>query len=153
MRLVMQILYRVRKVVFRTFKVRTRGAKVMVFNRAGELLLIRNSYGRTHLWVLPGGGIGRRETPEAAGAREVKEEVGLEVTHLTRVSEHFNGAEGKRDTIYLFTARAEGTPKIDNLELEEARFFGLDALPENISTATLRRIAEYRGERTPDGRW
>ena len=149
----MQILYRVRKTAFRVFRVRTRGAKVMVFNPAGELLLIRNSYGRTHLWVLPGGGIGRRETPEAAGAREVKEEVGLEATELTRVSEHFNGAEGKRDTIFLFTAQADGTPTIDNLEVEEARFFALNALPENVSTATLRRIAEYTEERTPDGRW
>jgi ADP-ribose pyrophosphatase YjhB (NUDIX family) len=149
----MQILYRVRKIVFRTFKVRTRGAKVMVFNPAGELLLIRNSYGRTHLWVLPGGGIGRRETPEAAGAREVKEEVGLAVKHLTRVSEHFNGAEGKRDTIYLFNGQADGTPQIDTLEVEEARFFPLTALPENVSKATLRRIAEYSEERTADGRW
>ena len=153
MQLLMQILYRVRKVVFRTFRVRTRGAKVMVFNPASELLLIRNSYGHTHLWVLPGGGIGRRETPEAAGAREVKEEVGLKVTHLTRVSEHFNGAEGKRDTIFLFTARADGMPVIDNMEVEEARFFPMNALPENISTATLRRIAEYRRERAPDGLW
>ena len=153
MQLLMQIGYRVRKIVFRLFKVRTRGAKVMVFNPAGELLLIRNSYGKTHLWVLPGGGIGRRETPEAAAAREVKEEVGLEVTHLTRVSEHFNGAEGKRDTIHLFTAEAEGAPQIDTLEVEEARFFPLDALPETVSTATLRRIAEYKGERSPDGRW
>ena len=153
MRLLMQILYRVKKIVFRTLRVRTRGAKVMVFNKAGDLLLIRNSYGKTHLWVLPGGGIGRRETPEAAGAREVKEEVGLEVTHLTRISEHFNGAEGKRDMIYLFTARAEGTPQIDNLEVEEARFFPLDALPETVSTATLRRIAEHKRERAPDGRW
>ncbi|HEX9953735.1 MAG TPA: NUDIX domain-containing protein [Allosphingosinicella sp.] len=153
MRLMMQLLYRVRKAVFRVFRVKTRGAKVMVLNPAGELLLIRNSYGPTHLWVLPGGGIHRRETPEAAGAREVKEEVGLQVTHLTRVSEHFNNAEGKRDTIFLFTAKAKGEPVIDTLELEEARFFPLNRLPESVSTATLRRIAEYRGERTPDGRW
>ena len=153
MRLAMQILYRVRKAVFRLFRVRTRGAKVMVFNRAGELLLIRNSYGRTHLWVLPGGGIGRRESPEAAGAREVKEEVGLDVTGLARVSEHYNGGEGKRDTIYLFTATADGEPVIDELELEEARFFPLSGLPESVSNATLRRIAEHRGERSPDGRW
>ena len=153
MSVVMQILYRVRKIVFRTFRVRTRGAKVMVFNPAGELLLIRNSYGRTHLYVLPGGGIGRRETPEAAAAREVKEEVGLDVTGLVRVSEHFNGAEGKRDTIFLFAAKADGAPTIDNMEVEEAGFFTLDRLPEYISNATLRRIAEYRGERTPDGRW
>ncbi len=153
MRLVMQSLYRLRRLVHRVFRVRTRGAKVMVFNPAGELLLIRNSYGRTHLHVLPGGGIGRRETPEAAAAREVREEVGLEVRRLVRVSEHFNGAEGKRDTITLFTALADGTPSIDNLEVEEARFFPLDALPATVSKATLRRIAEHCGERARDGRW
>jgi 8-oxo-dGTP pyrophosphatase MutT (NUDIX family) len=153
MRLLLQIGYRVRKFVFRVFRVRTSGAKVMVFNPAGELLLIRNSYGKTHLWVLPGGGIGRRETPEAAAAREVKEEVGLEVTHLTRISEHFNGAEGKRDMITLFTARTAGTPSIDNLEVEEARFFALNGLPETISNATQCRIAELMYERPPDGRW
>jgi hypothetical protein len=37
--------------------------------------------------------------------------------------------------------------------VEEARFFPLTALPENVSKATLRRIAEYKKERTPDGRW
>jgi ADP-ribose pyrophosphatase YjhB (NUDIX family) len=153
MRLVMQILYRARRLVHRVLRVRTRGAKVMVFNAAGELLLIRNSYGPTHLFVLPGGGIGRRETPESAAAREVKEEVGLEARRLVRVSEHFNGAEGKRDTITLFTALADGAPRIDNLEVEEARFFPLGALPANVSNATLRRIAEHRGERAVDGRW
>jgi ADP-ribose pyrophosphatase YjhB (NUDIX family) len=150
---VMQILYRARRLVHRAFRVRTRGAKVMVFNQAGELLLIRNSYGRTHLFVLPGGGIGRRETAERAAAREVREEVGLEVRRLVRVSEHYNGAEGKRDTISLFTAVADGAPRIDRLEVEEAGFFPLDNLPASISKATLRRIAEYRGERARDGRW
>ena len=59
---------------------------VMLFNERGELLLIRNSYGRSHLWVLPGGGIGRRETPEAAAAREVREEVAVLHHDLAAVS-------------------------------------------------------------------
>jgi len=143
MRLLLQPLFLLRKLVYRLFRVRTRGAKVMVFNSAGELLLIRNSYGASHLFLLPGGGIGRRETPEAGAAREIKEEVGLEVRKLTRVSVHANTAEWKRDTITLFTAEAEGEPRIDRFEVAEARFFPLDALPENISAATLRRIAEY----------
>ncbi len=153
MQLVMQTAYLVRKLVFRLFRVRTRGVKVMVFNRAGELLLIRNSYGRTHSYVLPGGGVNRNETPEAAAAREVIEEVGLKVRGLARVSEHFSAREGKGDTIILFRADAEGEPRADNLEVEEARFFRLDRLPENVSASTLRRIAEHKGERRADGSW
>ena len=153
MRLLLQLAWRLRRGVYRLLRVRTRGAKVMAFNPAGELLLIRNSYGRTHLFVLPGGGIGRGETPEAAAARELKEETGLEAGSLRFVSAHANTAEGKRDTVHLFTARVNGAPEADGLELEEARFFPPDALPENVSKATLRRIAEHRGERTPDGRW
>ena len=149
----MQIGYRLRRFVYRTFRVRTRGAKVMVFNGAGELLLIRNSYGRSNLFVLPGGGIGRGESPEAAAAREVREETGLELQELCFLSRHGNRSEGKRDTVHLFTARAEGTPRSDNVEVEEARFFPLDALPASVSSATLRRIGEFRGERAPDGTW
>ena len=153
MRLLLKIAFRLRRFVFRILRIRTRGAKVMVFNRRGELLLIRNSYGRSHLFVLPGGGIGRRETPEAAAAREVREETGLELLELRPLSRHANRSEGKRDTIHLFVARAEGQPRPDQMEVDEARFFPLDALPSSASSATLRRIAEYKGERTPDGAW
>ena len=153
MRLLLQPLYRLRKAAFRLLRVRTRGAKVMLFNPKGDLLLIRNSYGRRNEWVLPGGGIGRRETPEAAAARELREEVGLEGRDIALVSRHFNDGEGKRDTIHLFRAVAEGEPRADRFEVEEARFFPLDALPEIVSAATLRRIAEYRGARDRDGRW
>ncbi|HEX8584686.1 MAG TPA: NUDIX domain-containing protein [Allosphingosinicella sp.] len=153
MNIPLQIAYRVRRFVFRVLRVRTRGVKAMVFNGAGELLLIRNSYGPTHLFVLPGGGIGRRESPEAAAAREVKEETGLEVRDVVFVGCHANTSEGKRDTIHLFTARADGEPNADAMEVAEARFFPLDALPDNVSLATLRRLAELRGERPGGGRW
>jgi ADP-ribose pyrophosphatase YjhB (NUDIX family) len=153
MGILMQIGFRLRSMVLRRLRIRTRGVKVMVFNARGELLLIRNSYGRTDLFVLPGGGIGRGETPEAAAAREVKEETGLDVADLAFVSRHSSSAEGKRDTIHLFRARAEGEPAADRIEVEEAGFFPLDRLPPAVSSSTLRRIAEHRGERAPDGAW
>lgn len=149
----MQFLHKLRRLALRLLRVRTRGVKVMLFNDKGELLLVRNSYGQTHLYLLPGGGIGRRETPEAAAAREVKEEVGLEVRQLAPVSSHFSAAEGRRDTIHLFSAKTEGEPVPDYTEVLEAVFFPLDRLPSRVSAATLRRIAEHRGERQPDGSW
>jgi len=153
MRFLLQIGWLARNFVYRLLKVRTRGAKVMVFNGEGALLLIRNSYGATHLFVLPGGGIGRRERPEDAAAREVREETGLEVRDLRFLGCFANDGEGKRDTIYLFTARADGAPKIDAFEIAEAGFFALDALPDTVSGATRRRIAEYRSGAAPAARW
>jgi 8-oxo-dGTP pyrophosphatase MutT (NUDIX family) len=153
MRRLLHLGYSIRRFVLRRLRIRTRGVKVMLFNDAGELLLIRNSYGKRHLFVLPGGGIGRRETPQAAAAREVREEVGLQVRDLVPVSVHLSSGEGKRDTIYLFEARADGAPLADGREVEEARFFSLDALPGSVSAATLRRIAEMKNGSTPDAAW
>lgn len=125
----------------------------MLFNEAGELLLIRNSYGRTDLWVLPGGGIRPFEKRALAAAREVKEELGCGVRNLRFLSTHFSEAEGKRDTVHLFRAEPVGEPEADRFEVEEARFFPLAALPAGISQATLRRIDEHRGMLRPDGTW
>ena len=73
----LQLGWALRRRVIGALRLRTRGVKVMLFNREGKLLLIRNSYGPTHLFVLPGGGIGRRESPEAAAAREaVRKRIG-----------------------------------------------------------------------------
>jgi 8-oxo-dGTP pyrophosphatase MutT (NUDIX family) len=148
-----QLLYRIRRMVLRLTGWRTYGVKVMLFNGKGELLLIRNSYGKTHLFVLPGGGIHRGEAPEAAAARELREEAGIEADQLAPFATYANTSNGKRDTIHLFTARSTATPVADGWEVEEARFFPIDALPETISAATLRRVAEYRGEQPVSPRW
>ena len=146
MRPFIQLLWQLKRTFLRVTGWRTRGVKVMLLNPAGELLLIRNTYGRSHLHVLPGGGIHRGETPEAAAAREVREEVAVACERLTLRSVHRNHAEGKRDTIYFFTGFTTGTPRPNSFEIEEAGFWPLDALPDTVSAATLRRVAEYRGE-------
>ena len=153
MRAVIQLLYRLKRTFLRVTGLKTRGVKVMLFNAAGELLLIRNSYGKTHLFVLPGGGIRRSETPTEAAAREVREEVGIAAECLALVSIHSNWSEGKRDTIHLFTAFTDQRPRADSFEVEEARFFSLQNLPDSVSAATLRRIAEHQGELPRSAAW
>jgi ADP-ribose pyrophosphatase YjhB (NUDIX family) len=153
MRALIQIAYAVRRRLLGLFRVRTRGVKVMLFNADGELLLIRNSYGDRSLFLLPGGGIGRKEEPEAAAAREIREELNIDARDLTLVATYESNAEGKRDTIHLFKATAHGAATPDHTEIEEARFFPVHALPEKVSPATRRRIAEIRGERPIEGRW
>jgi ADP-ribose pyrophosphatase YjhB (NUDIX family) len=153
MRHLLAPLYRLQRIAWRLFRPRTRGVKVMLFDDAGALLLVRHSYGRTDQFMLPGGGARPFEQPEAAAVREMREELGCALEALTFVSVHASSHEGKRDTVHLFRARAAGEVRPDDVEIEEARFFALTALPANISPATLRRIEEYRGGRPPDDRW
>lgn len=153
MKRVIGLAYRMQKWLWKLFQPQTRGVKVLLFNGAGEVMLIRNSYGRSDLFVLPGGGVRPWEAPERAARREILEELGCLADALQPVSTHFSDAEGKRDTIHLFAARAEGTFVADSFEVEEAQFFPLDALPPNISGATLRRIEERTGKRMKDGTW
>jgi 8-oxo-dGTP pyrophosphatase MutT (NUDIX family) len=145
--------YEVQKRAWRLLRPRTRGVKVMVFNANGELALIRNSYGRSDLFVLPGGSVRPFEDPELAAAREIREELGLEVRRVRFRSRHSSVAEGKRDDIHLFEAVADSPLQMDDFELEEARFISLDKLPSTTSPATRRRIEEYLGTRELDGTW
>jgi ADP-ribose pyrophosphatase YjhB (NUDIX family) len=153
MRVVINLLYHVRRRVLGLLRLRTRGVKVMVFNPRGELVLIRNSYGRSDLFVLPGGGIRPFEQPAKAAVREIREEIALDLDQLTLVSTHVSTTEGKRDTIYLYKAMTAGLPQVGGVEVAEVGFFALDAVPPTTSSATRRRIAEYRGTAPASANW
>ncbi|MDW4918840.1 NUDIX hydrolase [Streptomyces californicus] len=54
------------------------GASVLITNAQGEVLVQQVDYRTTHL--LPGGAVDERESPAAAAAREVREELGIRMT-------------------------------------------------------------------------
>ena len=137
-----QFLYALWRLSWRFTRPRTRGVRVMVYDDAGRLLLVRNTYGDTQSWVLPGGGVGKRETPEAAAEREVMEEVGCATRGLAQIATFESNKEGKRDTIYLFRASTSDVLRMQADEIAEAGLFGIDELPEKVSPATRRRIRE-----------
>lgn len=149
----LQMAYWMQRRIWRVVRPHTRGVKVMIFNERGELALVRNSYGDSELFVLPGGGMKRFEEPEAAAAREMREELGVQLENLTFRSRHSSSAEGKRDEVYVFEACVNGPLTIDGFEVAEARFVSPNDIPPTTSPATRRRIQEYLGAREPDGRW
>ncbi len=82
-------------------------------------------------FLLPGGKVERRETPEQAVVRECKEEVGIEIFNLGYLGNFLVENEYKRDTLHCFTAKAKSLDvKIDNFEIVEARWFPISALPQ-----------------------
>lgn len=83
---------------------RLEGAHGLVRNEDGEILLIRPIF-PPRAWNLPGGKVGKRETPQAAAAREVREETGIDVVveRCLLVDAHRS-----RSTDFIFACRMLG---------------------------------------------
>ena len=58
------------------------GVRAVVLDPVDRVLLVRFQFPETSLWATPGGGIDEGESPEAAIARELAEEVGLDDVEL-----------------------------------------------------------------------
>ncbi len=132
------------------------GGVRVIINHHGRVVLVRHWYA-PGVWTLPGGGIERGESAEAAAIREVKEETGLTVQRIDRTLGVYDGPYGKGDqvTVMCTANPAESMHFLPNIEIMERGLFDFDALPENISPANRRRIEEYvRGEQNLKGiRW
>jgi len=152
LRPVATLINRALRLYWRIRKPRTFGVRAFVVGADGRLLLVKHTYDR--YWYLPGGGRKEEEPPEAAVARELREELGIHETRIERrLATYFSEREGKRDTIDVFVVRADVVDRLQRLEIAEARWFDSDDLPPDISPATLRRIQEYRGERPIEPGW
>lgn len=127
-----RIAQKIRSLYWRIFQPSTFGVKAAVFNRSGDILLVRLSYHDG--WYLPGGGIGRRETEQGALARELREEVGVRnFDKLEIFARYLNKKEGKKDHVVVFKLVTDETPKPSMGEVVDARFFPQDRAPGYLS--------------------
>ncbi len=107
----------------------------------GKVLLVKHTYQRQ--WYLPGGGVKRDETLEDAARREAREEVGAVLGPLRLFGVYSNFYEAKSDHIIVFTGEPVTlTGQVDH-EIECFAWFARDALPDDTSPGSRRRIAEY----------
>ena len=132
----------------------TLGVRVMAEDDAGRLLLVRHSY--LPGWHFPGGGVDFGETAAEAARRELKEEANVDTeAPLAMAGVFFNPRVGGRDHVVLFCAGrlVIGPRPARNLEIVAAEFFAPDALPEDVTPATLRRLAERQGRAPVSDMW
>src|SRR3989344_3404718 len=62
---------------YKNLPVKRMGAGALIFNDAGQLLLVKPHY--KDYWSIPGGIIDKEESPRQACLREVEEEIGIKL--------------------------------------------------------------------------
>ena len=137
--------HRLRLVWWRLRKPRIRGCRILAFDAAGRVLLVRHSYGSSR-WMLPAGGLGRIEDPVIGAVRELGEETGLRLEAAQLVMKLEEPLSGATNEIHLVTGLANGTLRADSREVVEAEFFTPGAWPEPMPVSHLqsRRTAPHR---------
>jgi len=138
---------------FRLTRGLTLGVRAVVLDDAGQVLLVQHTYIRG--WYLPGGGVERGETAEAAVVRELAEEAGVRALSRPRlVSFHSNEVLHPGDHVLLYRVEAwEPCASDAEGEIHAVGWFDPNDLPEETTKATRRRIAEALGDAAPDVMW
>lgn len=102
------------------------GATTIVFNRArNKILLIKRR--DVPVWVLPGGGMEKGETPIQAAIRETKEESGYVVKIIRQFAEYTRVENGIKN--YFFEAEVVSGKATLNHEAGAIGFYKIDQLP------------------------
>lgn len=121
----------------------THGAKCVVENN-GNILFVRPTYGDKK-WDIPGGLSNQGETLEYAAIREVKEESGVAISGLVPIGTYREHRDFRLDEPTIFYARTDATDCVaDGIEIAEAAFFPLTALPENRTPRADLTLDRYR---------
>lgn len=139
------LLVLVRRLYRLTFRPVTVGVRAMIVH--GDQLLLVRQHGRS-AWEMPGGAAGRRESLREAAVREAREETGVEVVAERLLGIYSAMIDGMTNHIAVYVCRPardsrELPPLPLNIEIAEARYWPLDALPPVTDRNIRRRIAEY----------
>lgn len=129
---------------WKIFKIDTHGLRILIVHN-NSLVLVRHWY--NGLWVMPGGGIKKTESPEEAAVREVFEETGISIQNPDyKLGAYSNTKGGKRDTVHCFVIKLSERPVFKErfrFEISDIKLCPFDELPEGTSYATKLRIQEY----------
>lgn len=146
----MRIYHLIRNFILSFVSKRTIGVRMLLIQDK-KVLLVKHSYQPGWSTI---GGVESGETPLEAMKRELKEEVGATLLNDPKLFSVYYSRNEKRDDYVIFYV-AEGCEQepVHSDEIAEQAWFSLDALPQDTTPATRRRIQEYLGERAIEERW
>lgn len=131
--------------------VMTVGCGVLVENREGKVLLQKRS--DTGEWCVPGGALELGETYAEAATREVREEVGIEVSNLKlfglysgddRMIHYPNGDKVYSLSVIFTTRNYSGEISDSDSEVLEHRFFSREEIPDDLFIPDARPILDWK---------
>lgn len=131
----------------------TLGVRGVAVDAEGRVLLVKHTY--LAGWWLPGGGVDKGETTQAAVVRELKEEAGLIARTPPRlISIHSNERFFPGDHVLVFRIDVfELGERTSRGEIAEIGWFHPSVLPEDTHRGTRARLAEiFYGVQT-DTNW
>ena len=105
-------------------------AGAIVFNDAGQVLLLKHRFRAGSGWGLPGGFLEAGEQPLEALRRELREEIGMEIKDVEVFAAR--SFRKPRQVEVLFRCRANGSARPQNLDIELAEWFPVTALPDGL---------------------
>jgi 8-oxo-dGTP pyrophosphatase MutT (NUDIX family) len=128
------------------------GVSAIATTPDGRVILVKHTYRSG--WYLPGGGVTRGETGEAAVMRELAEETGLVRSAAPALFGFYlrrNG--GHSDYIALYQVRDAVIAFRPNTEIAALTLADAAAPPDGTSAGTLRRLAEFAGGTARSAEW
>ncbi|HYN84716.1 MAG TPA: NUDIX domain-containing protein [Pyrinomonadaceae bacterium] len=113
----------------------------VVEDERGRVLLLKHNFRKGSGWGIPGGFLGKSESPEDALRRELREEVGLEVESARLVFARTHRRPQQVEIIFRCRADSSALSASESIEVVRAAWFARGEFPEGLS-ADQRRLIE-----------
>ncbi|MCA9360956.1 NUDIX domain-containing protein [Candidatus Kaiserbacteria bacterium] len=95
--------------------------KAIIDNGKGEILIVRDPRESEEVWEIPGGRINEDEEPKSALAREIKEELGVEVEvgEVLSLEQFWQHSDQAKALLIVYVCRMKNPNASLNLEAKE----------------------------------